>query len=72
MNVYEIVRVSPYGDEEEDVHLLENNLKYPEICRYVEDAEETFIVDLRTGKFERFTVEFFYMNQITKFKVIHD
>lgn len=65
---YEVIRITIYGDEEEDKALLENNLRYPELVRYVEDEEAVFIVNTKTGGYA-IADGFFASQKIKKFQV---
>lgn len=49
---YEVVQISTYGDSEENPKIRANNEKFPEIVQYVDDETDTFVVNLRTRKFD--------------------
>ncbi len=65
---YEVVHLTVYGDEEEQPDLKANNLRFPEFCRYIEDEEMTFVINMKSGEFWK-TEDFFHMNRVQKFKV---
>ena len=50
-NDYEIVRISTYGEEEENPTVQDNNIRYPEIVQYVTDEEAVFAVNLKNRRF---------------------
>lgn len=70
MKEYEVVRLSTYGDEEDDLTLRKNNIKYPEIIQYIPDEVETFIVDVETKTFVPARDFFYHVDpEILKFQV---
>ena len=68
MREYEVVTITIYGDEEDDQDLRDNNMRHPELVRYVEDESAVFVIDTKTGRFTE-SNEFFYMHNIKKFQV---
>jgi len=49
MREFDIVRISTYGDDEDDQNILKNNLRYPEAVQYVNPLEsDVFIIDSET------------------------
>ena len=49
MREFDIVRISTYGDDEDDPVILKNNLRYPEAVQYVNPLEyDTFVIDSET------------------------
>lgn len=68
MKTFDVVRITIYGDDEEDEALRQNNLKYPEIVQYVKGEEQTFVVDVKTRQWE-LAADFLSAKRVKRFKV---